>query len=60
MSRKDLPIFKDVLCLKIHVYKPVNYSHAHAVCTRLFFLHRPHKQPGDEANVLICFCLAVV
>ena len=48
-SHKDLPIFENVLRLKINMHKPVNYMHARAVCTRLFFLRRPLKEPEDEA-----------
>ena len=50
-SRKDSPICEDVIRLKIHMSKSVNYAHVRAVCTRLFFsLCRPRKEPGDEAS----------
>ena len=48
---KSSPIFKDVIRLK-HTRAPiVNYAHARAVCTRLFFsMCCPCKEPEDEAN----------
>ena len=50
-SRKDSPICEDVVRLKIHVRKPVNYAHARAVC--FFFPRRPRKEPGDEARLTL-------
>ena len=43
-SRKDSPICEDVVRLKVHVRKPVNYAHARAVCTRLFFSTPPTQR----------------
>ena len=59
-------LFEYVIRLKIHVCKPLNYMHVHAVCTRLFFstllIQRAWGQSYNSvcmsACMSICFTLS--